>query len=183
MILARQLDIPSLPKFLEHNFIKSDTKLNIGPIRDFKETSGIIKKSTPATKYSITKQIQKWLDENIKKSYHRAVIMKCQTLNASDTFSCHTDITREWALIYYYKTGGTNTVLNYYRENGYELIRGLDKRCNDYSKLKKIASFYPKETEWWLVRTDVLHDVKKMNSDRITLQLSYWSETVKELLI
>lgn len=180
MILARKVNLCELPETLDDEFLKLEQEICVGPIREFTE-SGEKKKSAPAVRYPITEKLQQWLDQNIKKTYHRVIIMKCDTAETSDTFSCHTDITREWALIYYHKAGGDESSLNYYQESGYDVIRGLDHRCNDYNKLTKIASFYPKEKEWWLVKTDVLHDVKGMNQDRITLQLSYWNHTVPDM--
>jgi hypothetical protein len=193
--LAKKINLPIIPfgynSFFEKknleiknfkNYLEIDSE-GYGPSRDFTDITGLKKSSITSIKFHINEKLNNWLKVHISDKYHRAVILvnKKNIDNSSNVFSVHTDATRTWVLIYYIKTGGNSAVLNYFKEEGYNIIRGKNIYPDDYRNLKIIESFHPNTGEWWLLNTQALHDVQNLESDRMSIQLSFNDDTVSSI--
>lgn len=92
----------------------------------------------------------------------------------------HQDFARSCALNYIINPGGEHVVTNWFQEVGYPLQRNSrvmgvqsDKGKVDYKDLIWLDSVEGKLNNWYLVRTDVLHDVANINGDRVLLQVIF----------
>lgn len=85
----------------------------------------------------------------------------------------HTDSTRDFVLLYNVETGGENTELCFWQENGFPLFRDRMTTCPRGDHLKKILSINGPTGKWYLMNTLVLHSVENMTGLRINLQISF----------
>lgn len=182
---AFKLDLPTLPtKFSLRYLDKKNLKISdgYGKIRDYIDTDKQKKHSITTARYLVDTDLEEWIKENISDSHHKIIVaMHEKNQNDSDIFAAHTDKTRSWVLIYYVRTGGSKATLNFYQEKNTNIIRDLNIYSYNYNDLKKIESHYPKDGEWWLLNTLVLHDVQNIDSMRLAIQVSFWNETVRSI--
>lgn len=95
----------------------------------------------------------------------------------------HTDIKRIATLNYMIDTGGDNVVTSWYREDNQNIIRKekppgnqTDSGYVDYDRLELLDSVVFQKNRWYLLRTNVLHDVSHISSVRRYLGVSYFSQ-------
>jgi hypothetical protein len=182
---AFKLNLPMLPKHFSDSIMSGEKFTNLdgyGTTRDFVDSDKKNKRSITVAKFSVEHELKEWVQENISTDHHKIAITTVE--KKSDTaniFSAHTDLYRSWVLIYYISTGGNSTTLNFYQEKNHNKIRELGLYSTDYSQLEKIASYYPKNREWWLLNTMVLHDVQNIDSARMTIHINFWDDTIKSI--
>lgn len=182
---AFKLNLPNLPKKFESICLqKENLKLLDEPSNKKKQyyidTDKKIKRGVTPTRYLVDSDLEQWIKENISDSHHQIIVAMHENNNDSNLFAVHTDRTRSWILVYYLRTGGEKATLNFYQEKYMNIVRDLDISCR-YTNLKKLESHSPKDREWWLFNTMVLHDVQNIDSVRIAIQLSFWNETVRSI--
>lgn len=85
----------------------------------------------------------------------------------------HTDLTREFTLIYLLESGGPDAETVFYFEPG-KLIRrtGFQEVCNDYSKLIVLERNKFPLYKWVIIDAMVLHGVENITEPRISFQVS-----------
>jgi hypothetical protein len=85
----------------------------------------------------------------------------------------HTDLTREFTLIYLLESGGPGAETVFYFEPG-KLIRrtGFQEVCNDYDKLIVLERNKFPLYKWVIIDAMVLHGVENIQSPRISFQIS-----------
>lgn len=86
----------------------------------------------------------------------------------------HTDITREWVLLYNLKLGGPNVELVFYQEPGKGLVNERGAGFDDYSHLFEVMRVpSPPEHQWFMFNSQVVHGIQNQQSTRLNLQLSF----------
>lgn len=116
-------------------------------------------------------EIVKWMLENISDNFN--------TKNAGWQYFDiqhipHTDITREWVLLYNLEVGGPDVDLVFYQEPGKQLVneRGVD--FDDYNHLFEVMRVpSPPAHSWFMINSQVIHGIQNQQSTRINIQLSY----------
>lgn len=88
----------------------------------------------------------------------------------------HTDISRKFAVNYIIDTGGDQVSTNWWKELGHSPIRGekLPGKQTDtghvkYDNLELLESVICEKNNWYMIQTNVLHDVSNISSPRIFL--------------
>jgi hypothetical protein len=99
----------------------------------------------------------------------------------------HSDIGREFALNYIIDTGG-DAVTSWYQENGKPMIRTKiqggqqsDSGFVDYNNLEILESAVLEKNKWYLISTNVLHDVDNIVGSRKSISIGI-QKTNMELL-
>ena len=94
----------------------------------------------------------------------------------------HTDSTRDFVLLYNVETGGEETELCFWQENGFPLFRDRMTTAARGENLKKILTLNGPSDKWYLMNTLVLHSVQNMTGLRINLQISFDKNVPASLL-
>lgn len=183
IIYYKLLDLPPIPEHL----IDCEKIKNLTVVQDIgygkvHEKSGI---KLTACKYSYAdaddQKLLKWVRENICNKLIK-VLYQSQ-INVSNSYSTHivhSDIKRIRALNYIIETGGPNTLLNWYKEKNQPIRRGKvsggsqsDTGYVSYDDLELLESVHLEKHTWSLIATNVLHEVDFIESERISLSISF----------
>ena len=98
---------------------------------------------------------------------------------ATSTHIVHVDDQRSWSLFYLLESGGTSVRTTWYWEQNRELRRPKwlggrqvdDAPIVNYDNLTEIDHAELKEHTWYLLRSDVLHDVQGITNQRRSLSV------------
>ena len=122
-----------------------------------------------------------WLLKNISKNFN--------TENSGWMFFDeeqlpHTDLTREWTILYNVESGGDKVELSFWQEPGHPIHRTTGHQTWDntdsLTPLEKINGPF---NCWYLMHTTCIHAVTNMSSVRLNLQLSYNHGTIPDVLL
>lgn len=96
----------------------------------------------------------------------------------------HTDLTREWTILYNVESGGNDVELSFWQEPGHPIHRTTGHQTWDNTDnlilLEKINGPF---NCWYLMHTSCIHAVKNMSAVRLNLQLSYNHGTIPDVLL
>jgi hypothetical protein len=134
--------------------------------------------------------LMNWLNQNIPYlDPSLIVIAQMQTSKETmpSTHIVHSDIGREFALNYIIDTGG-DAVTSWYRENGKPMTRTKiqggrqsDSGFVDYNNLELLESAVLEKNKWYLISTNILHDVDNIVGNRKSISIGIY-KTNMELL-
>lgn len=142
-----------------------------------KETSKIGFNDGAYYRWSITKDLENWLADNICSVRSR---MGCQTMESY--VPPHTD-TRNWAINYIINTGGDVTT-SFHIEPGSPLVIGADKRRH-IDNVQLYESYKLEPHRWHLLNTHVLHCISGITTRReaVTIGLSIKDQNPLDYII
>ena len=94
----------------------------------------------------------------------------------------HTDLTREWTILYNIDTGGDDVELSFWQEPGYPIHRTTGHQtwdnCDGLTLLETINGPF---NCWYVMHTTCIHSVKNMSATRLNLQLSFDHGTIPDV--
>lgn len=100
--------------------------------------------------------------------------------SSNGTHIVHSDIIRKYALNYILDVGGEDIATSWYKEINKPLVRSktkagiqADTGSVDYSNLETLESVVFKPNIWYLLRTDILHDVSHISGVRKSITISF----------
>lgn len=126
--------------------------------------------SNKNARHIFDEECTKWFQENIAKNFN--------TKNSGWMFFeevqlPHTDITREWVMLYCVYTGGP-TSLSIWQQKGHALMREPYLALETYDDLELVEQVVgPAEHTWYMFNTQMIHSVENMTGVRLNLQLSF----------
>jgi len=137
------------------------------------------------------KPLMNWLNQNIPNLDLSSTVIGAQMQtskeNVPSTHIVHSDIRREFALNYIIDTGG-DAITSWYRENGKPMSRTKiqggrqsDSGFVDYNNLELLKSAVLEKNKWYLIATNVLHDVDNIVGSRKSISIEIY-KTNTELL-
>jgi len=136
------------------------------------------------------KPLMDWLNQTIPHLDPSLIViaqMQTSKENMPSTHIVHSDIGREFALNYIIDTGG-DAVTSWYQENGKQISRTKIQRGQqsdsgfvDYNNLEILESAVLEKNKWYLISTDVLHDVDNIIGSRKSISIGIF-KTNTELL-
>jgi len=135
------------------------------------------------------KPLMDWLNQTIPYLDPSLVIAQMQTSkeNMPSTHTVHSDIGRKFALNYIIDTGG-DAITSWYQENGKQISRTKiqggqqsDSGFVDYNNLELLESAVLEKNKWYLISTNVLHDVDNIVGSRKSISIGIY-KTNTELL-
>lgn len=105
------------------------------------------------------------------------------------THIVHSDIRRALALNYMISTGGDNVINNWYQEKNMPLRRSkiikgrqADTGAVKYEDLELLDSTKLEKNKWYLIATDILHDVDFITSTRKSVSISFDNYSILQML-
>jgi hypothetical protein len=94
----------------------------------------------------------------------------------------HTDITREWVLLYNLEVGGDQVELVFYQEPGKQLVNERGAGFDEYNHLFEVMRVpSPPANTWFMFNSQVIHGIQNQQSTRVNLQLSFDHGVIPEL--
>lgn len=95
----------------------------------------------------------------------------------------HTDLTREWTILYNVDSGGDEVELSFWQESGHPVHRTTGHQTWDSTDgLILLESIKGPFNCWYLMHTVCIHAVTNMSDVRLNLQLSYDKGTIPDVL-
>jgi len=193
MITYRELGLPKIPK--ELLIFKNDP---ISYVKDIgynlqHEKNGRILKSCEYLNYELDSALKNWIFENIPgtkkmKSFPFKQVSKTMD-GVVGTHIVHSDIDRKFALNYMLELGGENVITSWYQEKDKPLRRTkysggkqADTGSVNYSNLELLDSVVLKLNTWYLIATDILHDVDNIKEERSSISISFKSIEILKYL-
>jgi hypothetical protein len=94
----------------------------------------------------------------------------------------HTDVTRDFVLLYNVDTGGNDSEVCFWREKGYPIYRERMLAVDRGPHLELIDRINGPFDCWYLMNTRIIHSVENLGGLRVNLQISFDTELPNELL-
>lgn len=127
--------------------------------REVKDLDGKLVKGRPNIRFNLSKEFNDWVSENICAS-NNGVFVNINFQNKEQdgtTTPLHTDVSRDYLLIYLIKTSNPDQYTRFWQENGHPVVRERSVFLNDFSDSKMIAEGCYETGKWYLMRSAVLH--------------------------
>ncbi len=94
----------------------------------------------------------------------------------------HTDVTRDFVLLYNIETGGRNSEVCFWQEKGQPLYRERMLAVERGPHLDLVDRIHGPFDCWYIMNTRIIHSVENVSGLRINLQISFDTELPKEFL-
>jgi len=176
------LDFPSLPDHLAHQLDQLIPERLLGlPDQIYtpsnRSADGVINqvqyKNFDHTKtgqivyHKLPTAFVAWINQHIVTTYNRATI----AVHHGEIAPPHTDYLRQYGINYIHQLGGNRVTTVWYQEIGKPIVREGRARQPDYAKLTVLDQVVLPAGQWHILRTDVLHSVENLQSNRIRLSI------------
>ena len=138
---------------------------------------------TYQTRMDVNQEFYKWVHENIDETGFDCGV-SFTSAHRGNFQGPHTDLTRDFTLLYLIEPGGPNTETVFYREKGQPFQRSQRQvaptNLNDLEVLERVK--FP-VGQWTLLNVMALHGVENIETCRISFQISLnrnkWFESLK----
>jgi hypothetical protein len=186
MMLYKELDLPPLPTELKDfdyfNFpILKDVK-DLGYGGNFVKDGKILSSCSYITANAQHELLTSWFAENLPEFADLKRIYQIQTSCSptGGTHIVHSDWGRIFGLNYIVDPGGDNVLTSWYKEKNKPLRRlklsgnrQTDSGAVDYNNLELLESVNFEKHKWYLLATDILHDVDNITGSRRSLSIAF----------
>jgi len=108
-----------------------------------------------------------WINQHVVDTYKRATV----AVHHGEIAPPHTDYLRQYGINYIHQLGGDRVTTVWYQEIGKPIVREGRARQPDYAKLTVVDQVVLPANQWHILRTDVLHSVENLQSNRIRLSI------------
>lgn len=120
-----------------------------------------------------------WIENNITKDFQHS---NSGVMFFDEAQLPHTDVTRDFVLLYNLKPGGDDSTLCFWREKDQPLLRDRMTTSERGPHLELIDSIKGPFNCWYIMNTRIIHSVEYVNSLRLNLQISF-DKTIPEHLL
>jgi hypothetical protein len=166
--------LPKIPSNLTEGFEKWNELTNkfdgvlTGDRRAYRNKNLI--KTAVFTKYAIPQNVIEWIENNIIDEYFDIGVTYTQH---GEEHLPHTDLYREYSLIYVLSPGGNNVITCFYSDGHEPLRKPNGTQPQNLDNLIEIdSSAIPCQT-WTLLNSRVIHGVKNLTGTRIMIGVSF----------
>ena len=189
VILFKELNLPHIPGELlvfktEPDKVVGDTGYKHTHVKDGR----ILNPCGYIGRVADHQPLLEWLQANIPgiTPSHRVLKQISKPFEAESTHIVHTDVNRKFALNYFLNLGGTGVITSWYQERGEPINRptktmvaqSSDTGTIEYENLIKLCSTQFKARTWYLMATDVLHDVDHITDFRVSITINLKDRTI-----
>jgi hypothetical protein len=184
----KELDLPPIPEeLLDFEFKPSIGVDDIGYGRTHTKNG---KTLTPCS-YWFSKnsnpKLNNWIYENIIQD-SKSIEVGCQ-LATDGVHIVHSDINRKYAINYMIELGGDNAWTSWYKEADMPLDRSkrtisaqADTGYVGYENLELLETVKFEKNKWYLIVTNILHDVDEIVGNRKSISISVRPYKEKRIL-
>jgi hypothetical protein len=122
--------------------------------------------------------VRAWVTQNINADFVDAGVNYTVPVEqpaglAGVSTGAHTDITRDYTLIYLLQTGGDNPPTVFWQEEGEPLIRPPKTQGVDFERLTQIDLVTIPLHTWCIIDSRILHSVENLTHNRVALQVGF----------
>lgn len=177
------LDFPPLPDYLKSKFDQlieekllglpetvynpqnpraADGYINHVQYKDLSE-----EKTGRIVYHELTEDFESWVKENITDQYKRVKF----SIHHGEIAPPHTDYLRDFGINYIHVMGGNSVKTVWYQEEGFPIVRNGRCRQPDYQRLSILEEVTLPADSWHILRTDILHSVEHLQSNRIRIAI------------
>lgn len=182
--LTKQLDfLPELPQNLvdeamsialdESNSVPSTGELykELSPkiwFREIKDIDGKVVRGRPNIKFPLSDEFNKWVRDNVCASHDGSFVNVAYQNNEGDgtTAPIHTDMSRDWVLIYLLEKSNPDQYTKFWKENDKDVVRPRSTFLNNWDNCTEIGEVCYEVGKWYLMKTTVLHSIHNIKGDR-----------------
>jgi hypothetical protein len=193
IFLYGEVDLPPIPSGLLFNldFCSEEKFLpDVGFGQTFVKDNKL-KTNTSYSKYSlINNQLIKWIKQTVPPwpEHESLTIQKsAPNNNLKDCLHpAHHDLRRIFALNYVLNAGGDSVVTSWYKDINQPILRNpnrprgvlTDSGPMNYDTSICLGSAQFELHKWYLIRTNVLHDVDHIDHERSSITIPYFDESI-----
>lgn len=181
--LLDRIDTSDRPNYEAFNTEAKDGHMQIVEVEDWQRQEYKWLKPMTSNKnarHIFDDEITQWMLENIADNFNTK---NSGWMYFDEEQLPHTDLTREWALLYNVYTGGDNVELCFWQEPGQPVHRTDGyKTWDNTDGLNLLECIKGPFHCWYLMHTTAIHSVRGMSSSRLNLQLSFDHGTIPSVL-
>lgn len=191
VFLCGEIDLPPVPPELiidTNNFPVEKWVADLGKGRIFTK-NGNTKKTCAYAKWTITyNPLIDWIKNYVPAWPEQEKLTIQKNLpNGEDKdtlFPIHHDVRRMFALNYILSLGGESVTTSWFKDLKKPLLRSLHKTGQTdsgpvgYEEVEFLDSIQANKGKWYLLRTNVLHDVDHIDSIRSAITIPYFDENI-----
>lgn len=135
--------------------------------------------------------LRTWIENNIPgvNNDSKVLLQRSKAFDAESTHIVHLDIGRVFALNYFLDLGGDNVLTSWYQEKNMPVHRVKTERGKQadtgqvkYDDLTVLATTKFELHKWYLLSTDMLHDVDHITGNRASITVSFNDRSILEKL-
>lgn len=176
--LYKVLDaVPALPEELinsiDKNFRPVNTKFNARILRNWNNCNPTALTNNVQVHPTHSK-FENWVKKNITEHIVNVGVnyVVVDTVDDVRSTGAHTDVVREYVLLWECESGGPNAELCFWQEENKPKFLPPKTASNDLSKLTLLDKIKLPKEKWILVNSTVLHSVENLYHTRINFQVS-----------
>lgn len=141
------------------------TKIWFREIKDIDDTYG---KGRPNIRFDLNQAADDWVRENICKTHDGAFVNVVYQTDegGATTAPIHTDMSRDWVLIYLLETSNPDQSTKFWREKGQPIVRDRSIFLNHWDDCEKIGEVSFELHKWYFMNARVLHSIHNIIGDR-----------------
>lgn len=174
----KELDLPPIPEeLLEFKFEPSIGVTDIGYGRPHIKNGKLLKPCEYWFSKNINPELAEWIYKNIIQDT-KSIEIGCQVAT-NGVHIVHSDINRRYAINYMIELGGDDAWTSWYKELNKPINRSkrtgntqADTGYVGYENLELLDSVKFKKNKWYLIATNILHDVDNIVGDRKSISIS-----------
>lgn len=136
--------------------------------REIKDIDGKIVRGRPNIKFPLSEDFNNWVRENICATHDGSFVNVAYQNNEGNgtTAPIHTDMSRDWVLIYLLETSNPDQYTKFWKENDKDVERPRSTFLNDWDNCTEIGEVCYEVGNWYLMKTTVLHSIHNIKGDR-----------------
>ena len=187
VFLYGEIDLPPVPPelIIDTNNFSLEKWHIVGNGRTFTKNNKV-KKSCVYAKWTVNySPLIDWIKNNVPAwpEHENLTIQKnLPNENDNDTlFPIHYDVRRMFALNYILTVGGESVITSWFKHLNKPMLYGLHKTVEQpfrYEEVELLDSMQAHKGKWYLLRTNVLHDVDHIDSIRSAITIPYFDENI-----
>jgi hypothetical protein len=177
----RELNFPPIPEeLLQEEFIPESGHNDIGYGAEHFKNNNKLEPCSYWISSVKNKKLYSWIWKNVPVTKLLTKFNFQQTHHETGGYHIvHSDILRSYAINYMIELGGDEVCTSWYKENGQPLRRlkiagntQSDRGYIDYKNLELLDSVKLEQGKWYIIATDILHDVGKIVGTRKSITIS-----------
>lgn len=130
-------------------------------------------------RHHFKEDFQLWIEQNITPEFQQS---NSGVMFFDEPQLPHTDVTRDFVLLYNVRPGGEESTLCFWKEKDKPLIRDRMVTGQRGSNLELIDSVKGPFNCWYIMNTRIIHSVEQVKGLRLNLQVSFDKQIPKTLL-
>lgn len=137
--------------------------------REIKDIDGRIVKGRPNIKFKLSGEFDQWVRENVCRTHDGSYVNIAYQNYENDgtTAPIHTDMSRDYVLIYLLKTSNPDQHTKFWKEKNKSVIRDRSTFLNSWDNCEQVGEACFEVNKWYIMNANVLHSIHNIKGDRM----------------